>query len=80
MTPEQHRHLSSHLKTLERQAAEVAQQHADDADFWPAFASLAEPIEEYAGRAGDAAHEFASTWIDEILIRLGKMDPAHRQT
>lgn len=79
MTPEQHQHLALNLKALEAWAAKLAAQHPDESDFWPAFAAHAEPIEEYAGRSGDDAHEYARVQIEEILIGLGKVDPAHRQ-
>lgn len=79
MTPEQHQHLAVNLRALKARAAKLAAQHSEDAVFWPAFAAHAEPIEEYAGRAGDDAHEYARVQIEEILIGLGKVDPAHRQ-
>ena len=71
--------LNGSLKALERHAVEIALQHPDDAEFWPAFASYADPIVEQAGSDGDA-HEYVCTRIDELLIALGKMDPAERQT
>ena len=70
--------LAGSLKALERYAVSIARQHPDDADFWPAFASYADPIVEQAG-CDDDAHEYVCTRIDEILISLGKMDAAHRQ-
>lgn len=79
MTPETLTLLSGSLKALERHAVQIALQHHDDAEFWPAFACYADPIVEQAGGDGDA-HEFVCTQIDEILIALGKMDPAERQT
>ncbi|WP_363797432.1 hypothetical protein ABU614_19765 [Lysobacter firmicutimachus] len=72
-------HLATSINALEAHAVEAALVHPDDSDFWPAFAAHAEPIEDCAARAGDDAHEYARVQIEEILIRLGKVDPAHRQ-
>ncbi|WP_223619030.1 hypothetical protein [Lysobacter sp. ESA13C] len=79
MTPETLTLLGGSLKALERHAVEAALQHPDAAEFWPAFACYADPIIELAGNDGDA-HEYVCARIDELLIALGKMDPAERQT
>lgn len=58
----------------------LLREHPEESDFWPAFAELADPIIELANRSGENASEFALQAIDELLIKAGMVDPAHRQT
>jgi len=72
--------LHSSLQALGHQIPRLLQEHPDEGEFCSAFAELADPIMEFADRAGEDASEYAIQAIDELLIRAGKIDPAHRQT
>lgn len=64
--------VDAELNTLAWQLHnELVPQYPDDADFWPAFAGLADVIED---RAGDHA-QYVSERIDAMLAEAGKALP-----
>ena len=72
--------LLQRIKQLRVEAARMKEETPDEADFMPAFAGEADGILEAADRISGDCWEAASHMLDEILIDLGYMDPAERQT
>ncbi|KGM54194.1 hypothetical protein N799_09955 [Lysobacter arseniciresistens ZS79] len=72
--------LLQRLRQLRNDAARLKAEVPDPADFMPAFAGEADGILEDADRLGGDCWESASHMVDEILIDLGYMDAAERQT
>lgn len=60
--------LEQRLNALEKQMPALLEANPDDADFWPAFAGIAEDIEESASAADS---EFVRARIDCILGAAG---------
>lgn len=72
--------IRDRIATLREHAKQWHAERPDEADFMPTFAGEADGIIEDAASLSDDALDSAHQVIDEILIELGYMDPAERQT
>lgn len=80
MTQNTHESIAERIRALGQQLPLLVRQHADDADFFPAWAALADPILRDAGQVSDDTHEYAFQMLEELLIQAGKIDPSERTT
>ena len=62
--------LMAYLPTL-------VERYHDDAEFWPAFASAADPIMELAAQVDSDTHEDVFLVIESMLFNAGKFDADH---
>lgn len=64
--------VNERLADLRAQLAQLIAAHPEDADFWPAYASIAEDIQAVADAAGAAVGLSTYEYLEAILVHAGK--------
>lgn len=65
--------LSARIDALRAQLPRLIATYPDDADFWPAYAELADEIKADAGKLGDETWHWAFDLMQAALYEHGKI-------
>ena len=65
--------LSARIDALRDALPRLIEDHPDDADFWPAYAELADELKRDAGTLGDEIWNWAFDLMQAALYEHGKI-------
>ncbi|MFK3649269.1 hypothetical protein ACI2IY_12675 [Lysobacter enzymogenes] len=79
MTDTDYQPIADRLSALRAQIPSLIEQYPGDA-FWDAYAGIADPILDDAGRISDDAHDNAYLYLNSVLFQHGLISADEIQT